>query len=393
MFLDFFYELRRRKVPVSTIEWLTLMRALELGLHDSSLDGFYDVARALLVKNVAHYDGFDGAFLAVFQGVTAESLAITKEIEQWLEEAKRREISAEERALADSLSPEELRKLFEQRLKEQKERHDFGNRWIGTGGTSPFGHGGAHPSGMAVGGGGSRSAMQRAGERAYRSYRSDIQLDVRRIDVALRLLRDLGRDGAAEELDLEGTVGATAKNAGDLELVMHAPRRNRTKVVLLMDVGGSMDPHAELVSRLFTAASRSGRFARLRSYYFHNCVYAAVYEDAHFRKPVPVADLLAKTDREEKLVLVGDAAMHPAELLQAGGSYWYDQSTRKTGLEWMKLVAEHFRHRAWLNPDPETYWSQTTVKILRGSYPMFPLTLDGLQGAVRHLVRGGAEVA
>ncbi len=391
MLLDFFYELRRRKVPVSTHEWLTLMRALELGLHDSSLSGFYDLARAVLVKNIAHYDAFDAAFLAVYQGVTQEALAVTAEIEQWLADAKRREISDEERALAESLSPDELRKLYEQRLREQKERHDFGSRWIGTGGTSPFGHGGAHPSGMAVGGGGSRSAMQRAGERAYRAYRSDVVLDVRKIDVALRLLRDLGRSGADDELDIDGTVDATASNAGELEVVMRPPRRNRAKVLLLMDVGGSMDPHAELVSRIFTSASRSGRFARFRSYYFHNCIYASVFEDAGFRRPVPVADLLGKSDRDEKLVIVGDAAMHPAELLNAGGSYWYDQSTRRTGLEWMRLVSEHFRPKVWLNPDPEGYWAQTTVKILRGFFPMFPLTEDGLGLAVRQLVRGGAS--
>jgi uncharacterized protein with von Willebrand factor type A (vWA) domain len=391
MLLEFFYELRRRKVPASTIEWMVLMRALELGLHDSSLDGFYDLARTVLVKNVAHYDAFDAAFLAVFQGVTQDALLITRELEQWLADAKKRQVSDEERRLVESLSPDELRKLYEKRLKEQKERHDGGSKWIGTGGTSPFGQGGAHPSGMSVGGGGARSAMQRAGERAYRAYRSDLVLDVRRIDVALRLLRDLGRDGAPDELDLDETIGATAKNAGDLELVMHPPRRNRTKLVLLMDVGGSMDPHSELVGRLFTAASRSGRFARFRSYYFHNCVYAAVYEDAHFRKPVPVADLVGKSDRDEKLVIVGDAAMHPAELLQAGGAFWYDQSTRRTGLDWMTFVAEHFRRRAWLNPEPEAYWAQTTVKILRGAYPMFPLTLDGLERAVKHLVRGGAQ--
>jgi uncharacterized protein with von Willebrand factor type A (vWA) domain len=391
MLIEFFFELRRRKVPVSTQEWLTLMQAVGMGLHDSSLDGFYDLARIICVKQVAHYDAFDAAYLAIFQGVNQTALEMTKELLAWLgDPKKRRELSEEELRLIEQLNPDELRKLYEQRLKEQKERHDLGNKWIGTGGTSPFGQNGQHPSGMAVGDGGSRSAMQIAGERRYREYRNDVILDVRKIDVALRLLRDLGRDGADDELDLEGTIDQTARNAGDLEVVMRPPQRNRAKVILLMDVGGSMDPHAELVNRLFTAASRAGRFARFRSYYFHNCVYETVFEDAGFRKPLTVADLLSKSDRDEKLVIVGDAAMHPAELLQSGGSIYYTSRTRMTGLEWMKLLAEHFRKSMWLNPEPESYWGQATVKLLRGVYPMFPLTIDGLGRGVKHLIRGGA---
>lgn len=390
MFLEFFYELRRRKVPVSTHEWLLLLRALELGLHDSSLDGYYELARTVLVKNVAHYDAFDAAFLACFKGVEDESFAIARELLDWLNDPiTRHELSDEDRRLIESLDPEALRRLFEERLREQKERHDGGNRWVGTGGTSPFGRGGFHPTGMQVGGGGGRSAMQVAAERRFSAYRTDVVLDVRQIDLALRLLRDLGRDGAEEELDIEETVQATAQNAGDLEVVFRAPRRNRVKVVLLMDVGGSMDPHAALVSRLFTAASRSGRFARFQAYYFHNCIYDVVYEDARFSQPVPVADLLHTTSRDEKLVIVGDAAMHPAELLQAFGSIHYRAATRTTGIDWMRRISEHFRRSAWLNPDPESYWSNTTVKILHGLYPMFPLTLDGLGRAVTHLVRGG----
>jgi uncharacterized protein with von Willebrand factor type A (vWA) domain len=390
MFLDFFYELRRRKVPVSTQEWMTLLRALELGLHDSSLDGYYRLAKTVLVKSVSHYDAFDAAFLAVFEGITQDALAITEELRKWLADAKQREITAEVLALLERLSPDELRKLYEQRLQEQKERHDLGNRWIGTGGTSPFGRGGQHPTGMAVGGGGSKSAMQIAGERRYKAYRTDVILDVRRIDVALRLLRDLGRTGAEDELDLEGTIDRTAKNAGDLEVVMHAPERNRTKLVLLMDVGGSMDPYAELVNRIFTAASRAGRFARFRSYYFHNCVYEAVFEDAGFRRPVTLHDLFGTSDRSEKLVVLGDASMHPAELLSAGGAIYSDTRTRKTGLEWMTLISEHFRKSVWLNPEPEGYWAQPTVKLLRNLFPMYTLTIDGLERAVRHLVRGKA---
>jgi uncharacterized protein with von Willebrand factor type A (vWA) domain len=239
--------------------------------------------------------------------------------------------------------------------------------------------------------GGGRSAMMVAAERRFRAYRHDTVLDVRAIDVALRLLRDLGRDGAPDELALDETIDHTARNAGDLEVVMRAPRRNRVKVLLLMDVGGSMDPHSHLVSRLFTAASRAGRFARFRSFYFHNCVYDAVYETAAFREPRTVTQLLRDSDRDEKLVLVGDAAMHPVELLEPGGSgfYYSYNRTNTAGIDWMRRIAEHFRRSAWLNPEPEGNWSLQTIRVLAGLFPMFPLTLDGLQSAVRHLVRGG----
>jgi uncharacterized protein with von Willebrand factor type A (vWA) domain len=390
MFLDFFFELRRRKVPVSTHEWMALMQALSLGLHDSSLDGFYQLSRAVCVKDTAHYDAFDQAFLSVFRGIEAASLALTDELLAWLRDPRHLEaLTEEQRARLKALSLEELRQLFEQRLREQKERHDGGSRWVGTGGTSPFGSGGQHPSGMRVGEGGGRSALQIAGERRFRAYRSDEVLDVRKIDVALRLLRDLGRDGAADELDLDDTIDRTARNAGDLEVVMHPPRRNRIKVTLLMDVGGSMDPYALLCSRLFTAASRSGRFARFRSFYFHNCVYDAVYQDAHFRDSITVADLVGSSDREERLVIVGDAAMHPGELLNPGGSIYYygHQSTATAGIEWMRRIAEHFRKSAWLNPEPTTAWDMPTVEILRKLFPMFPLSLEGLEAAVRHLTR------
>ena len=298
-------------------------------------------------------------------------------------------LTDEQRAALRELDLEKLRELFEQRLREQKERHDGGNRWIGTGGTSPFGTGGQHPTGMRAGGGGGRSAMAVADQRLFKDYRRDVVLDVRQIDMALRGLRRLGREGALEELDLDETIDRTGKNAGELEVVFRPPRRNRVKVVLLMDVGGSMDPHTELMSRLFTAASRSGRFAKFRSYYFHNCVYNAVYEDAQLRKALPVADLLATSDRDEKLVMVGDALMHPGELLDAAGSMYLYTQSRASGIEWLRRLAHHFRSAAWLNPEPERFWQGTTIEVIAAVLPMWPLTLDGLAHAVRYLVRGG----
>jgi uncharacterized protein len=390
MLIDFLFELRKRKLPVSTHEWMALMEGMALGLHESSLDGFYRLCRTLCVKDIAHYDAYDEAFLAYFKGVHADALELTQELIDWLADPRALEGLTDEqkRALKD-LDLEKLRAMFEQRLREQKERHDGGNRWIGTGGTSPFGTGGQNPTGMRVGGGGGRGAMAIADERRFREYRRDVVLDVRQIDVALRGLRRLGRDGAQEELDLDDTIDKTCRNAGELEIVFRPPRRNRVKVLLLMDVGGSMDPHAELVSRLFTAASRTGRFAKFRSYYFHNCVYNSVYEDALFRKGVPVHDLIANSDRDEKLVIVGDALMHPAELLDPGGTLYLYSQQRASGIEWLRRLAAHFRSAAWLNPEPERFWPGTTIEVIASVFAMWGLTLDGLAASVRYLVRGG----
>jgi uncharacterized protein with von Willebrand factor type A (vWA) domain len=392
MLVDFLFELRRRKIPVSTHEWMALMEAMALGLHESSLDGFYHLCRTLCVKDIAFFDAYDEAFLAFFKDVHTDALKLTEQLRAWLADPKLLEgLTEEQRKALQELDLEKLRELFEKRLKEQKERHDGGNRWIGTGGTSPFGNSGMNPNGMRVGGGGSRSAMAVADQRLFKEYRRDVVLDVRQIDMALRGLRKLGREGAHEELDLDETIDETCKNAGELEVIFRPPRRNRVKVLLLMDVGGSMDPHSELMSRLFTAASRTGRFAKFRSYYFHNCVYNSVYEDAQFRKGIPVADLLSHSDRDEKLVMVGDALMHPAELLDASGSMYLYSQTRASGIEWLRRLAHHFRSAAWLNPEPDRFWSGTTIEVIASVFPMYPLTLDGLAQAVRYLVRGGEK--
>ncbi len=391
MFIDFFFALRRQRVLVSPHEWMTLMEAMSQGLHESSLDGFYHLARCICVKDISDFDAFDQAFLFYFKDVYVQAADVTNELLDWLSNPKKfAGISEEERKMIQELDLDTLKKMFEERLKEQKERHDGGNRWIGTGGRSAFGHGGNHPSGVRVGGpGGGRSAMQVAEERRFRNYRKDRVLDVRQIDVALRGLRRLGREGALEELNIESTVDATSKNAGDLELVFTPPKRNRMKLILLMDVGGSMDPYAELMERLFTAASRAGRFASFESYYFHNCVYEEVFEDAAFRKPVSVSELIARTSREERLVVVGDAMMHPGELRSPGGSIYFYHQNSVSGATWLKRLDEHFRYSAWLNPEPEDYWPRTTAEVIASIFPMYPLSLAGLEEAVRYLVRGG----
>jgi len=393
VFVPFLFELRKRKVKVGLQEAMALARALGMNLHDASLDGFYHVARALCVHREADLDAFDEAFLSCFRGVEAKSLDLVKELEEWLSDPRaRKELSPEELAMLQHLDLEELRRLFEERLREQKERHDGGNRWIGTGGTSPFGAHGAHPTGVRVGPkGGGRSAMAVADARVYRPYRSDLVLDIRQIEVALRKLRAFHREGADLELDLDATIDETAKNAGELEVVLRPPRRPNVRVLLLMDVGGSMDPYAQLVSQLFSAAKRASNFRELKTYYFHNCVYGRVYETESFAEPVRLRDLLLHCTREWKLVMVGDAAMHPAELL--GGGDWYASRDElggeaMHGIRWMQLLADHFDKSVWLNPDPPNYWRGGTAEMLGGVFQMFPLTLEGLGDAMAHLSKG-----
>jgi uncharacterized protein with von Willebrand factor type A (vWA) domain len=392
-FVPFLYELRARKVKLGAQEAVALARALAMGLHDSSLDGFYHLARAICVHRESDLDKFDEAFLAHFKGVSVESMKLVDELDEWLKDpANRKELSAEELAALESLDMEALKKLFEQRMKEQKERHQGGNRWIGSGGTSPFGQQGAHPTGLRVGEmAGGRSAMGIADARKYRPYRSDLVLDVRQIEVALRKLRAFQREGQQDELDIDGTIDATAKNAGELEIVTRAPRKSNVRVLLLMDVGGSMDPHAQIVSRLFSAAKRASNFRQLKTYYFHNCVYGRVYETERFTEPQQLDDLLHELGAEWKLVMVGDAAMHPAELLGAGDYEYYatgHHGPPSTGLKWLTKLADHFRRVAWLNPDPPSYWRGGTAEQIGRVFPMYQLTLDGLSEAITHLSKG-----
>jgi uncharacterized protein with von Willebrand factor type A (vWA) domain len=394
MFVPFLFELRARKVKVGIQEAMGLARALSLGIHDSSLDGFYHVARALCVHREQDLDAFDQAFLAHFKGVHLTSLDLLGELEKWLSDpVERKKLTEEELAMLESLDMQELRRLFEERMREQRERHDKGNRWIGTGGTSPFGMQGAHPSGLRVGKqGGGRSAMAVADARRYAPYRSDLVLDLRQIEVALRKLRAFAREGTDLELDVDGTIDATAKNFGELEVVLRPPRKPNVRVLLLMDVGGSMDPHAHIVSKLFSAAKRASHFRALETYYFHNCIYGRVYRTERFTDPVPLQELFDRTSPEWKVVLVGDAAMHPAELLGAGDwDYWSSgEGERLPGLHWMQRIADHYTKSAWLNPDPPSYWRGGTAEALAQTFKMFHLTLEGLTDAVRHLTGGEA---
>jgi uncharacterized protein with von Willebrand factor type A (vWA) domain len=392
-FVPFLYELRSRRVKVGAQEALALASALVRGLHDSSLDGFYHVARALCVHREQDLDAFDQAFSAHFRGVETKSLEILEDLEAWLgDPARRKELTAEELALLESIDMGELRRRFEERLRQQKERHEGGNRWVGTGGSSPFGAQGTHPTGLRVGPqGGARSAMGLADARRYRPYRSDVVLDVRQIEIALRKLRAFRREGAPDELDLDETIEKTAKNAGELEVVLRPPRKPRVRVLLLMDVGGSMDPHIEMVSKLFSATRRASHIRELKTYYFHNCIYGRLYTTERFQETVQVRDVLEACTPEHKLVVVGDAAMHPGELL-GSGDWEYYSSTRQeenmAGVRWLTLLHDHFRRSVWLNPDEPRYWRGGTAEAIGKIFPMYALTLDGLGEAIAYLSKG-----
>ena len=387
MFLEFLYKLRERGVPVTTHTWLALIEALARGLHQDTLDGFYQVARCVLIQNEAHYDDFDRVFAESFRGVIADTRDLLSQVEQWLKDPKLLEyLDPALREQLQGMDLEELRKQLLERLEKQKERHDGGSHWVGTGGTSPFGTGGAHPTGIRVGGGGGRSALAVADARRFREFRRDLVLDTRQIAAALRRLRRLTRDDGKLVLDLDETIDATARNCGDIEVVLNPERHADVRLLLLLDVGGSMDPHAQLVSRLFSAAHQGGGFKELRSYYFHNCVYQHVFEDAAFTRPVQTAELLKTLDTRWTVVLVGDAYMHPGELSMTSGDWW-ESARGPSGLSWLARLADRFPRSAWLNPEPPGLWRSGTIAEIARVFAMFQLTLGGLDDMVKHLRR------
>ena len=298
-------------------------------------------------------------------------------------------MAPEDRQALEEIDLEELRRMFDERLREQTVRHDGGDHWIGTGGRSPFGTNGRNPAGISLRGSGrtgshgGRSAIRIADARRFRGYRNDLVLDVRQLEVALRKLRSFDRDNRLTELDLDRTVDATARSFGELEIVMRKPRRPNTRVILMMDVGGSMDPFAHLVSQLFSASRRATHWKELRTYYFHNCVYGEVYETAGLREPVNVRDLLHHCDDRYNLIVVGDATMAPAELV---ADRWASTEKGVSGIEWLRIMRRHFRHAIWLNPDLDPLWRVGTVEMIGGVYPMFPLTIAGLEEGLKALL-------
>jgi len=386
MFTDFFYTLKKRNVPVSITEWMTFIEALAKG-YITNLDEFYHLARAMLVKSEGYFDHYDIAFQEYFRGIEAPS-EILEQVLDWLKDPlNRMPLSEEERAKLSSLDFDELLKQLEERLKEQTEQHDGGGYWIGRGGYSPFGHSGYHPAGIRIGGESrNRSAVQIAQERRFRNYRNDLILDVRQMKVALKKLRQLNRIGPEDELDLEETIDATAKSAGEIELIWQRSRKNAVKVLLLMDVGGSMEPFAQLCSQLFSAAHSSTHFKDFQYYYFHNCIYDNLYQDIERQEALSTDYLLRTLEPDYKLLLVGDAAMAPWELMERFGAINFYEQNEITGIVWLKRIAEHFTHSVWLNPNDPRLWVHPTIQMIGRVFPMFSLTLDGLEQAVRKLV-------
>jgi len=399
MFINFFFLLKKRGVPVSVTEWMTLMEALGKGMAGSSLTAFYYLARAILVKSETYFDRYDMAFQEYFKGIESSN-EIDEQVYKWLEEALPPldidiDLAEQLKYQLENLDLAQLKELFEQRLREQNSAHHGGSHWIGTGGTSPFGHSGYHPGGIRVGGNSMRrSAVKVAGERKYREFRGDEILGVRQFETALRKLRQFTTriEGPKEELDLDKTVAATCNNAGLLKLVFTRPRKNAIKVLLLMDSGGSMMPHYQLCDRLFAAVNKSTHFKALNIYFFHNCIYDLVYQDPSCRLQYSVMteDLLRNLGSDYKLIIVGDASMAPSELTQVDGIIDWGMSNSEPGIVWLDKLTRHFPHNIWLNPIPKPDWSYThgfyTINIVGQVFPMYELTVEGLEQGIKKLM-------
>ena len=393
MFFSFFSELRAAKVPVSLREYLTLLEAMQRRVAAFAVEDFYFVARTALVKDERHLDRFDRVFGKCFAGI--ETLADPKaELpEEWLKKLAERFLTeAEKQQIAALGGWEQLMETLHRRLAEQRARHQGGGKWIGTAGTSPFGAHGYNPEGVRIGQheGKHRRAVKVWDKREFRNLDDTIELGTRNIKLALRRLRQFAREGAAEELDLDGTVQQTAHNAGWLDLKLVPERHNTVKLLLFLDVGGSMEDHVRVCEELFSAAR--SEFKRLVHFYFHNCLYDAVWRDARRRhvEQLPLVELIRSYGRNYKVVLVGDASMSPYEIEKEGGSVerWNDEP----GAVWLRRLFEAYPHAVWLNPVPEKYWGDTaSIGMIRrlAEDRMYPLTLDGIDRAMRRLKRRG----
>jgi len=387
VFADFLVSLRRRGLPVGANEWLAFHDALGKDLI-RDLDDLYGVGRALLVHSEGGFDPYDLAFAETFQG--AEIQEVADALKAWLASpVDPSGLSPEAFEQLTGMSLEELRRKFQETLEQQKERHDRGNRWVGTGGTSPYGNSGRNPSGIRVGEGGGRSAVQVAQERRYRNYRTDVTIDVRQFKTALRALRSLGREGE-EVLDLDDTIDETCRMGGEIELVFNPERKNTVRLLLLMDTGGSMAPYARLVDRLFTAASESSHWKSFEALSFHNVPYGRLYTDMERLEAQPTEEVLRNHPKNTKVVFVGDACMAPWELTAVGGAIGLWDHNAASGLDWIQRFRRRFPNAIWLNPEPERFWRHPTIEAIGNVLPMFPLSLDGLRAGIKKLKRGPA---
>ena len=395
MFTAFFYLLRSRGLKVSMNEWMTLMEALDKGLHQSSFTGFYYLCRSVLVKSEADFDKFDGAFLEFFKGVEFEG-ELPPELMEWLTNPKEKpgdQFDMERAMQNEWISQAEIQKMFLERLEEQKEEHNGGSYWVGTGGVSVFGNSGFSPRGIRVGGeGGKRRAFQVASERKFRDFRQDNTLDTRQFQMAFRRLRQFSAkaEEVKTEFDIDSTIRETCDNAGKLKVVYDRPRKNTVKVLLLMDSGGSMDYYSRLCSMLFQAVSKSNHFKDLQVFYFHNCIYSKIYTDPQLRPKsvIPTEWILKNLSSEYKVIIVGDAQMEPSELLDPS-YYNYGARDNITGIEWLTRFREKYPHLVWLNPSERPYWGgwwAKTYDIIRKDFDMYDLSIDGLNAALKKLM-------
>lgn len=387
MLIDFFYTVKQAGVPVSIKEFLTLLEAMDKQVISPSLDEFYFLSRLTLVKDEAHFDKFDRAFVAYFKGIETIFEKRPEIPLEWLVKQLQRDLTPEQKAAIEKFGYDKLMDRLKQLLEEQKERHEGGSKWIGTGGVSPFGHGGYNPEGIRIGGkGGQRSAVKVWEERQYQDYDGERELGTRNIKVALRRLRRFAREGLDEELALDDTIRATASNAGYLDIRMQPERKNKIKVLMLFDVGGSMDDHIARTEELFSAARTE--FKNMEFFYFHNCVYDYLWKNNRRRhaERFPTWDVLRKYTPDTKLIFVGDATMSPYEIVQPGGAVEYNNA--EAGAEWLQRFTSTFPHFVWLNPEPEGLWQyRQSIALIRQlmNDRMFPLTMDGLEGAMRLL--------
>ncbi|OHX10840.1 vWA domain-containing protein [Chromobacterium sphagni] len=395
MFIDFFYALRAAGLPVTLKEFLTLLEALRLNVAFGNLDDFYYLARTALVKDEKYFDRYDQVFGQHFKGLETALQDLQRAIpEDWLRKQAEKHLSDEEKRKLQVMGWDKLMETLRQRLEEQKERHQGGNKWIGTGGTSPFGAFGYNPEGIRIGQHQSRHrrAVKVWDQREFRNFDDKVELGTRNIKLALRRLREFARDGAEEVLDLDATIAATARKAGMLDLKMRRELHNSVKVLVLFDVGGSMDDHIRACEELFSAAK--AEFKHLEYFYFHNCVYESVWKDNNRRQSqrLDTWDLIHTFGNDYKLIFVGDASMSPYEIAFPGGSV--EHMNEESGETWLRRLLEHFKHAVWLNPLSEDYWNHTqSVGMLRQlmAQRMHPLTLGGLDQAMRNLKKTAAR--
>ena len=395
MFLDFFYLLRARGLSVSLNEWLALLEAMDKGFGKASLTGFYQLCRSVLIKTESDYDKFDGVFAEYFRNIkTPEDLP--PEFWDWLSQDVRVRDINDKSMLDDFLMElDELLKTFRERIEEQKERHDGGNYWIGTGGTSTMGHSGYHERGIRVGGESRhKSAVQIAGERNFKDFRQDNLLDVRQFQMAFRKLRQYSSrvDTAKTELDIDETIDETCNNGGNLKLVFEKPRKNTVKLLILFDSDGSMRPYSSLCNRLFQSVSKSNHFKDLKVYYFHNCIYEHLYKAPSCRRGdwIDTDWVLQNLDSEYKVIFVGDAAMAPSELFRKKGNSFIGLYNQELGIDWLKKFDKRYKKLIWLNPIREREWEytygSTTIMAINDLFPMFELTVDGLEAGIKRLL-------